>query len=180
MSLTATGVGSGLDIEGLVTKLMEAERTPKEQRLLTRETDITSDISGLASLKGALSELQTSLSSANSLGTFNKRNVSSDQSNALTVTASSGASLADYSVNVQSLAAAQSLAVRSSFSSLNEAVGTGTLEFTFGTTSYTPHETDNANDTYDGFVAKAGTTSASVTIDSSNNTQRGERRHQPG
>ena len=175
MSLTATGVGSGLDIEGLVTKLMEAERTPKEQRLLTREADITSDISGLASLKGALSELQTSLSSANSLGTFNKRNVSSDQSSALTVAASSGASLADYSVNVQSLAAAQSLAVRSSFSSLNESVGTGTLEFTFGTTSYTPHETDNANDTYDGFVAKAGTTSASVTIDSSNNTLSGVR-----
>ena len=59
MALTATGVGSGLDIESLVTKLMAAERTPKEGRLLAREADLTNDISGLARLKGALSELQT-------------------------------------------------------------------------------------------------------------------------
>ena len=175
MSLTATGVGSGLDIEGLVSKLMEAERVPKEQRLLNRETDITSDISGLASLKGALSELQTSLSDANTLNTFKQRNASSDQSSAITVAASNGAALANYSVTTQSLAAAQSLAVRSNFSSLNESVGTGTLEFTFGTTSYTPHETNNASDTYDGFVAKAGTSSVSVTIDSSNSTLGGVR-----
>lgn len=175
MSLTATGVGSGLDIEGLVSKLMEAERVPKEQRLLNRETDITSDISGLASLKGALSELQTSLSDANTLNTFKQRNASSDQSSAITVAASNGAALANYSVTTQSLAAAQSLAVRSNFSSLNESVGTGTLEFTFGTTSYTPHETNNASDTYDGFVAKAGTSSVSVTIDSSNSTLSGVR-----
>ena len=51
MSLTATGVGSGLDIESLVTKLMEAERVPKEQQMLSRETKLSSDISGLAQLK---------------------------------------------------------------------------------------------------------------------------------
>ena len=50
MSLTATGVGSGLDIESLVTKLMEAERVPKEQQMLSRETKLSSDISGLAQL----------------------------------------------------------------------------------------------------------------------------------
>ena len=77
MALTATGIGSGLDIESLVTKLMEAERAPKQQRLVSREAAVTSSISGLGSLKGALSGLQTSLASANSLGTFDQRNGSS-------------------------------------------------------------------------------------------------------
>lgn len=83
MALTATGVGSGLDIESLVTKLMQAERAPKEQRLLSKETDVTNSISGLASLKGALSDLQTSLASANSLSTFQQKNASSSQGTAV-------------------------------------------------------------------------------------------------
>ena len=80
MALTATGVGSGLDIESLVTKLMDAERIPKEQRVLAREAELTSDISGLAKLKGALSELQTSLATANAPATYQQRNATSNQS----------------------------------------------------------------------------------------------------
>ena len=56
MALKATGIGSGLDIEGLVTQLMAAERQPIERQFLRRETSITRDISALGSLKGALAE----------------------------------------------------------------------------------------------------------------------------
>ena len=35
--VSATGLGSGIDIEGLVTGLVNAERVPAEQRLLQRE-----------------------------------------------------------------------------------------------------------------------------------------------
>ena len=174
MALTATGVGSGLDIEGLVTKLMQAERLPKEQRLLARETDVTNSISGLASLKGALSELQTSLAGVNSLSTFEQRNVTSDQSSAVTAVATKAAALGAYSVSTSALASAQSLAVRANFSTLSETVGTGTLTFTFGTTGYTSN-VDNALDTYDSFVAKAGVASKSITIDSTNNSLSGVR-----
>ena len=175
MALTATGIGSGLDIESLVTKLMEAERVPKEQRLLSREVAVTSNISGLGSLKSALSGLQTSLTSANSLSTFDQRNASSSDSTAVTVSASSAASLGTYSATVQSLATQQSLAVRDTFSSVDESVGTGTLTFTFGTTAYTADANDNLNDTYGGFSAKAGVASQTITIDSTNNTLAGVR-----
>jgi flagellar hook-associated protein 2 len=174
MALTATGVGSGLDIESLVTKLMQAERAPKEQRLLSKETDVTNSISGLASLKGALSDLQTSLASANSLSTFQQKNASSSQGTAVGVTASKAAPTGAYSVSVEALARSQSLAVRNVFSTTNETVGTGTLTFTFGTTGYTS-ESDNANDTYDSFAAKAGVASTSITIDSNNNSLTGIR-----
>ncbi|MDG2442558.1 MAG: flagellar filament capping protein FliD [Luminiphilus sp.] len=174
MALTATGVGSGLDIEGLVTKLMQAERAPKEQRLLSREADVTNSISGLASLKGALSDLQTSLAGANSLSTFQQKNASSSQATAVGVTASKAAPTGAYSVSVEALARNQSLAVRNVFSTTNETVGTGTLTFTFGTTGYTS-DSNNANDTYDSFAAKAGVASTSITINNNNNSLTGIR-----
>ena len=61
---------------------------------------------------------------------------------------------------------------------MNDTVGTGTLTFTFGTTSYTADTStpvNTANDTYDGFVEKAGAASKTVTIDSTNNTLSGVR-----
>jgi flagellar hook-associated protein 2 len=47
MSIQSLGVGSGLDLEGLVSQLLQAERAPKTQRLNTREAEIESTISGL-------------------------------------------------------------------------------------------------------------------------------------
>jgi flagellar hook-associated protein 2 len=175
MALTATGVGSGLDIENLVTKLMDAERIPKEQRVLAREAELTSDISGLARLKGALSELQTSLATAIAPATYQQRNATSNQSSKVDVSASSLASVGNYAVAVQNLASSQSLAIRDTFATVNETVGTGTLTFTFGTTGYTTHASDSTQDTYDSFVAQAGVSSATVTIDSSSNTLSGVR-----
>lgn len=178
MALTATGVGSGLDIEGLIGQLMAAERIPVEQRLIKRETKITQDISALGSLKGALSAFQSTLSSVNATDTYDKRNASSSNASAVIVTATSDAAVGTYNLNVTSLANAQSLAVRNQFSSVNETVGTGTLTFTFGTTSYTADTStpvNTANDTYDGFVAKAGAASKTITIDSTNNTLSGVR-----
>ena len=87
MALAATGLGSGLDIEGLVTRLMEAERLPPERRLLNRETQITSDISSLGTLKSSLADLRDSLSSVNSLSTFEERKASSSDSTKVAVTA---------------------------------------------------------------------------------------------
>ena len=175
MALIATGVGSGLDIEGLIGQLMAAERIPVEQRLIKRETEITQDISALGSLKGALSAFQSTLSSVNAIGTYEKRNASSSSASAVTVSATADAAVGNYNLSVASLANAQSLAVRNQFSSVNDTVGTGTLTFTFGTTSYTSTPVNTANDTYDGFVEKAGAASKTVTIDSTNNTLSGVR-----
>ena len=175
MALTATGIGSGLDIEGLVSQLMAAERAPLDQALLRREAQLTTDISSLGSFKSALSDFRSSLQDLHNTNTFQRRNTESSASDVLTASASDGASLGSYDITVQTLADSQSLATRAAFSSLSDTVGTGTLTFTFGTTSYTKHPSDNTSDTYDGFVAKAGVTSKTITVDSSNNTLSGLR-----
>jgi flagellar hook-associated protein 2 len=178
MGITATGVGSGLDIDGLVTQLMAAERAPMDRRLLRRDSNITSDISALGSLKSALSDFKTSLASVNSLSTYQQRNVTSSNTDALTVGAYASAALGNYSVSVEGLAAAQSVAVRSTFIAPSSEVGTGTLTFTFGTTGYTPdtgNPANNANDSYDSFVAKAGVSTKTVTISSADRSLSGVR-----
>ena len=177
MAITATGVGSGLDIDGLVTQLMAAERAPLDRRLLKRETNITSDISALGSLKNALADFKATLPAANSLSTYQQRNASSTSS-AVGVGATSRAALGTYSVSVEGLAKAQSVAVRDTFVSPASVVGTGTLTFTFGTTGYTPDTStpvNNQNDTYDSFVAKAGLASKTVTITNSDSSLSGVR-----
>ena len=131
MALSATGLGSGLDIEGLVTRLMEAERLAPERRLLNREAQITSDISSLGTLKSSLADLRDSVSSVNALTTFEKRNASSSDSTKVAATATSKAAIGDYQVSVSALATRQSLVIRNEFSSTSETVGTGTLSFTF-------------------------------------------------
>lgn len=175
MAIQATGLGSGLDIEGLVTQLVAAERSPIESRIFKRERSITSDISALGSLKSALSDLKSSTAAVRATTTYSERIASSSDSSKVSVTATSSAALGSYDLEVSGLAAAQSLAVRHQFSSRTEVVGTGTLTFTFGTTAYTAHASDSASDTYSSFVAKAGVASKTVTIDSTNNTLSGVR-----
>ena len=175
MAISATGLGSGLDIEGLVTQLVSAERMPLEQRIFRDERKITSDISALGSLKSALADLDTSVQGVSDVTTYTKKNVSTSDATKLTATATAAASVGSYDVEVTNLAATQSLAVRAQFSAVTEVVGSGTLTFTFGTTGYTADSSNNANDTYDSFVAKAGAASKTVTIDSTNNTLAGVR-----
>lgn len=175
MALQATGLGSGLDIEGLVTKLMEAEGAPPTRRLLNRETKITSDISSLGTLKSSLADLRDSLSAINSLATFEKRNASSSDATKVTVAATSKAVTGGYQVSVSTLAKQQSLALRSVFNTTSETVGTGTLSFTFGATGYTADGSNNANDTYDSFSPKAGALTKTVVISSANSSLTGVR-----
>jgi len=169
--VAATGIGSGLDIEGLVNSLVNAERRPVETRLVQREASLTSELSALGTLQGSLSGLQSSVDRLTRLSTFNQRSASSSDTGSATVSASANAVASNYQLQVDTLAQNQSLA-SSAFSSLSDNVGEGTLTFRFGTTDYTPAD-DPAPAVYNGFSVNAERASASITIDSTNNTLQG-------
>ena len=57
-TISAPGVGSGLDVNGMVTKLMAVEQRPLTQ-LATQEAKFQAKLSSLGSISGALSALQT-------------------------------------------------------------------------------------------------------------------------
>jgi len=86
--ISATGIGSGLDIEGLVTQLVNAERAPAENRLLRQESRLTAELSAFGTLKGALEQFQDGLSTLGDAGTFTRRSASS--TDAAVVSASAG------------------------------------------------------------------------------------------
>jgi flagellar hook-associated protein 2 len=61
MGIQSLGVGSGLDLNGLVTQLLEAERAPKMARLDKREEELEAVISGVGQLKSKLDEFKDSV-----------------------------------------------------------------------------------------------------------------------
>lgn len=166
--ITATGLGSGLDIQGLVDSLVAAERAGSDFQLDRQSARLQAKFSALGSLKSALSTFQSSLTSLNSLSTFTRNTATSSDSGILAASADGDAVAGNYAVTVSQLAAAHSLAGPAIASDETVAVGTGSLTFRFGTTDYEP-----GTDTYNGFVENTETSSATVVIDSSNNTLQG-------
>ena len=170
--VAATGIGSGLDIEGLVTQLVAAERGPTETRLVQREARATAQLSGFGTLQGALSSLQSAVDTLADTATFSQRSATSSNTDALGVSASADAAAGSFSVSVDRLAQSQSLA-SGSFASLTDVVGEGELTLRFGTADVTG--ADPGPESFDSFSVNADRASATITIDSSNNTLQGVR-----
>lgn len=175
--LTATGIGSGLDIEGLVTQLVAAERAPTDNRLLSRETTLTTELSAFGTLQGALGDFQTSLAALNTVANFGKRTATSSDSKILSATASADAEPGSYEFSVTQLAKSHSLAT-GSYTSATSVVGTGTITFRFGTTDYTapdPTADPPVVESYNSFTVNPDRGTAVLTITSANNTLEGVR-----
>ncbi|MEE4203751.1 MAG: flagellar filament capping protein FliD [Halieaceae bacterium] len=168
--VAVSGLGSGLDIDGLVTGLVNAERVPQQNRLLNREQTATNLISAFGQLKGVLSSLQSKLAPLQNPDTFTQISSSSTQSAAVSVSSDSTAATGSYQVSVQGLATTQSFA-SGTFAAADTVVGTGTLTLAFGTPTFSGGDPD----TYTSFDADPERTPIEITIDSSNNTLEGVR-----
>ena len=126
--VAATGLGSGLDIESLVSGLVGAERVPQEQRLLRQETGFTSLLSGLGQLKGALGAVQPTLTTLKSDSTYSAYTSSSSQTNVAAISTATSGNVATgtYALEVSNLAVNQSL-TSGTFAATDTVVGTGKL-----------------------------------------------------
>jgi flagellar hook-associated protein 2 len=129
-ALSSHGVGSGLDVAGLVAKLMAVERQPLTA-LERREAAYQSTISAFGTIKGALSALQTAIKTLADRATFKTLSATSGDTSVFSASAGDGAVAGAYSIEVTQLAQAQKL-VSNGFASTSDSVGTGTLTFDFG------------------------------------------------
>lgn len=150
VSISSSGIGSGLDINGLVQQLVAAERQPTELRIARLEARAQSKLSAFGSLKSALSGFKDQLDKMTALNALLPRKASSADETLLTVSVSTSAQPASYSVEVLQLAQAQKLQ-SAVFGAATTAVGIGTLNIVIGSDSF------------------------SLIIDSSNNTVAGIR-----
>ena len=108
MAITAAGIGSNLDVEGLVTQLMALERRPAN-RLQGRVSSFNANLSEYGRVRSELSSLKTAASALGSSTALNVFSGTLSDTAAGSVAVSSDASAGAYAVRVQSLARAQTL-----------------------------------------------------------------------
>ena len=134
-SLSSAGIGSGLDVNTLVSQLVAAERAGPDKILTTKTTTANSQISALGTIKSALSNLQTSLTALSSSGSLNQLSAQSAESTVFSATADGTATAGSYNVEVVSLATAAKLA-STAYASSSATVGDGTVTIGLGAKSF--------------------------------------------
>lgn len=103
MAITAAGVGSGIDIESIVSQLMTLERQPLVA-LQRRESDTRAQISAYGSLKSALSSFQSAMKNLSKLDAFRIFESTSSDEKVMTATADADAAAGIYNLDVARLA----------------------------------------------------------------------------
>ena len=109
MSISSTGVGSGLDVKGIVTQLVAIEKQPLQQ-LQSKANTIKTQLSLYGTVKSQVSALGDAAAKLAGATGWNVQKASSSNTAAVTVTAASSAKSAALSVEVQQLARAQTSA----------------------------------------------------------------------
>ncbi len=128
------GAGSGIDVKALAQSLVDAEKTPKKERIDAKITQTEARISGYSAIKFALSTLKTAFGKLNDASDFSSLQPSNTQPSAFGVTAGSSAEAGSYSIEVLQTALAQRTA-SNTFAARDTALNGGTpfsLKLTVG------------------------------------------------
>ncbi len=177
-TISSPGIGSGLDVSGIVANLMAAERQP----LTAINVKVASDqakLSGFGILKSALSQFQSALRGLADGAKFQGLSATLADSAVASVSASSSATPGSYALEVSSLAKAQKL-IAAGQANASATIGSGaatTLSFDFGSIAMPVGGSfSTATGQYTGAsFTSNGADSKSVVIDASNHSLLGIR-----
>lgn len=173
MGISTPGIGSGLDVNGIVSKLMSIEQQPLIA-LNNKVASYQAQLSGYGQIKSALSQFQSAVQGLSGPSQFQSLTATLADATVATASASSSATPGTYALEVTSLAQAQKL-VAAGQASASTAIGSGaatTLTFDFGTIA----GGTLSNGTYTGAsFTSNGAGTKTVTIDASNNSLSGIR-----
>ena len=131
--LSSPGIGSGLDINGIVKQLMAVEQRPLAS-LDSKEAKQQTQLTAFGSLKGALSSFQSSLAALANPAKYTAIAASIADNTLANVSATSTAGTGSHSVEIQTLAQSHKLK-SANFATTGTTVGSGTLTLQFGTYS---------------------------------------------
>jgi flagellar hook-associated protein 2 len=130
--LSSPGLGSGLDINSLVSQLVAAEKAPTQAQITRSQTSTVTTITALAAFKGALSSFNTALSPLKTLEAFAARGATVSDDEIFTASAASTTAPGSYDIEVERLASAHQLSSNAFEDGAGQVVGTGTLTVTVG------------------------------------------------
>lgn len=160
MSITFSGLATGLDTDSIVTQLMELERAPIS-RLETRKTKETSRIEAYAQFKTTIDDLKSAASAMNLTSQVKSTSVSLSTGAPYTATGTN-ASSGSYNIAVKQLAQVQKTVIEGVASQTDALLGTGTFTIngkTSAVLSITPE-----NNSLSGLAAAINEQSASTGV----------------
>ncbi len=160
-SISSLGIGSGLDVNGIISSLVALETKPLTK--LTRdEAVLQAKLSGIGQLQSMVSGFSDALAPLLGANAFRGATASSSDSGAVSASAGVDAAPGSYSVSVSRLAAPQTLvtAAAAPYASAGSTVGTGTLTIRLGSWNEPPT----------AFTPKTGSADVAITIGAGDNT----------
>ena len=164
-SISSAGIGSGLDVNSIVTSLLNVERLPLKN-LQTAATTFQSKLSAFGQMQSFVSSLHDAAQQLQNADSFAVTTATSSDATAVGATSTTKAIVGAYAVSVTALSSTQStVSASGQFASPADVVGTGSLTISLGTWS--------AGQT--SFTAKPGTSDIVIPIGASANTLAGIR-----
>lgn len=173
MSISSTGIGSGLDVSSIVSQLVALERKPIAN-LQSSAALIQTQISTYGQVQSLMADLSTAATALTKASLWTQNTANSSNTSTLTAVAKAGAASGAYSIQVNQLASAQSLA-SGTFTNSTSVLGSGKLTIEMGTWSGAASADDPATTTLDEskpgtFTPKAAATPLNLTLSSATTT----------
>ncbi|QPK63135.1 flagellar filament capping protein FliD [Methylomonas sp. LL1] len=134
--VSSVGLGSGIDIQTLVSQLSKAESQPALNAISRQKTIADTRLSGLGTLKSALSDFQKAVAKLKDSSLFKTHKSSSSDESILKVTAGTGSVSGSYTIEVSQLAKAQKSIASSEFTNASALVGAGTVTIETASASF--------------------------------------------
>lgn len=135
MGLTATGIGSGLEISNIVKALVDAEKLPKQALFNQSENNLDAKVSALAKIKSRLASFKDTLNPLTKADSLAGLNITLEDSANFSAKITGTAQAASYALQVDQLAAHHKIAGTHT-ASATDTVGQGSLNFTVNGDSF--------------------------------------------
>ncbi len=159
-AITSLGIGSGVDVNSMLTQLVALERKPLE--LMKSEAGrLQTRVSAFGRLQSLTSSLQDAANALGASSLWSRSKAQSADETRLGVVAGSQAAAGSYAITVQQLAAAQTVSSRSALASATELAGAGNLSLELGAW--------NADSS--AFTAQAGTSALTIEVSTTDTLQ---------
>ncbi|NIY94511.1 flagellar filament capping protein FliD [Vibrio diazotrophicus] len=134
MSLGPMGMNTGFDINSMVSKIVNSERVPKQQRIDNERVGIDTSISAYGRLRESLDTMKNLMANFRQEKAFAVRSVDSSDDKSVVATATTDAIAGKYSVDVLQLA--QSHKIASDVLPEDAKFGPGKLQISLGKKSF--------------------------------------------
>ncbi|WP_159738750.1 flagellar filament capping protein FliD [Vibrio atypicus] len=142
MSFGPIGMNSGMDINSMVSKIVDAERVPKQQRIDNERAKIDTGISAYGRLRESLDTMKNLMANFRQEKAFAARKVETTNETVVSATATTDAIAGRYAIDVLQLA--QSHKIASDVLPEDAKFGPGKLQVSLGDKKFTVEVSENS------------------------------------